>query len=143
MADSSYDVVVIGAGAAGLAAAARLAGTGLKVVALEAKDRVGGRAHTLHGRSGVAIDMGCGWLHSADQNEWAAMVEPMGFTLDRSHAAWTKPALGDTFPPELQREYRQAFQHFEDLLEVAAESEHDLAASDLFPEVEARWIPLL
>lgn len=45
---SAYDVVVIGAGAAGLAAAARLAEAGRSVLVLEARDRVGGRIHTRH-----------------------------------------------------------------------------------------------
>ena len=42
------DVVVIGAGVAGLAAACELSGAGLDVVVVEARDRVGGRVHTLH-----------------------------------------------------------------------------------------------
>ncbi|MGH8641453.1 MAG: FAD-dependent oxidoreductase, partial [Burkholderiales bacterium] len=41
-----YDVIIIGAGAAGLAAASELAPSGLRVLVLEARDRIGGRVWT-------------------------------------------------------------------------------------------------
>src|SRR6202048_3191873 len=63
------DGVVIGAGAAGVAAARHLFDSGLSVVVLEARDRIGGRAHTIYAGD-LALDLGCGWLHSADENEW-------------------------------------------------------------------------
>ncbi|HIM45400.1 MAG TPA: FAD-dependent oxidoreductase, partial [Alphaproteobacteria bacterium] len=50
------DVAIVGAGAAGLAAARTLAGTGLQTVVLEAKDRIGGRAHTEMLRPGLPFD---------------------------------------------------------------------------------------
>ena len=74
-----FDVIVVGAGSAGVAAAGALLAAGLEVCVLEAKDRPGGRAHTLVGRSGTGIDLGCGWLHSADVNPWAAYAEAEGF----------------------------------------------------------------
>ncbi|GAC1429955.1 MAG: hypothetical protein NVSMB68_02170 [Thermoanaerobaculia bacterium] len=43
-----FDVVVIGAGAAGLSAARELSGAGHRVCVVEARERVGGRIHTLH-----------------------------------------------------------------------------------------------
>ncbi len=59
----SPDVIVIGAGAAGIAAARRLIERGLSVAVLEARDRVGGRAVTTRLR-GHAIDLGAHWLHA-------------------------------------------------------------------------------
>src|ERR1043165_4057571 len=53
------DVAVIGAGAAGIAAARRLTDAGVACVLIEARNRVGGRAHTLPGE--FALDIGCGW----------------------------------------------------------------------------------
>ena len=65
---SELDVIVIGAGAAGLAAARRLATARLSVRVLEARDRLGGRAWTWCDAAGLPIELGCGWLHSADEN---------------------------------------------------------------------------
>jgi len=53
------DVVVIGAGFAGLSAAARLAGRGLRVLVLEARSRLGGRATSFtDGATGEPVDNG-------------------------------------------------------------------------------------
>src|SRR5262249_58504000 len=84
------DVIVIGAGAAGVAAARRLDGA-LSVVVLEARSRVGGRAWTLtHG--GLPLDLGCGWLHSADENEWAGIAKTLGFDIDPTPPPWSRRA---------------------------------------------------
>jgi len=60
----SYDVIVIGAGAAGLAAAARLTEGGCSVLVLEARDRVGGRIHTRY-EAGLAapVELGAEYIH--------------------------------------------------------------------------------
>ncbi|WP_439657454.1 flavin monoamine oxidase family protein [Lentzea sp. HUAS TT2] len=58
----SADVVIVGAGYAGLAAASRLAAAGLGVVVLEAADRVGGRVFSEELPSGVRVDHGGQWI---------------------------------------------------------------------------------
>jgi hydroxysqualene dehydroxylase len=59
MAATRYDVVVIGAGFAGLSAAVRLAGSGVRVLVLEARSRLGGRATAFDDReSGELVDNG-------------------------------------------------------------------------------------
>jgi monoamine oxidase len=71
----SYDVIVIGAGAAGLAAAARLAEGGRSVLVLEARDRVGGRIHTRYEPGLTApIELGAEFFHGFAQAnvEWLA-----------------------------------------------------------------------
>lgn len=58
------DVLVIGAGAAGLAAARDLAAAGLRVRVLEARGRVGGRVHTIREpESPVPIELGAEFIH--------------------------------------------------------------------------------
>lgn len=64
---SQFDVVVVGAGAAGIAAALVLKAAGVSYVVLEAAGRLGGRALTDYSL-GYPVDLGCTWLHSADQN---------------------------------------------------------------------------
>ena len=65
---AEIDVVVIGAGVAGLSAAARLRQSGLRVLVLEASGRVGGRARTdiEPALGGIWFDHGAAWLHVAE-----------------------------------------------------------------------------
>lgn len=75
------DVVIIGAGAAGIAATRRLRKEGLSVVTLEAARRVGGRAWTEHESFGIPLDMGCSWISAWDRNSVARIAQRKGYTL--------------------------------------------------------------
>ncbi|SMF10160.1 monoamine oxidase [Tistlia consotensis] len=72
------DVIVVGAGIAGLTAAAALARAGLGVRVLEARDRIGGRAFTESRTFGFPYDHGCAWLHSADASPLTALLRRDG-----------------------------------------------------------------
>lgn len=58
---TSVDVIVVGAGFAGLSAAERLTSMGLSVLVLEGRDRVGGRSFTGE-VAGVKVDLGATWV---------------------------------------------------------------------------------
>lgn len=60
--DQSVDVVVVGAGVAGLVAARELSRAGREVLVLEARDRVGGRLHTRELSDGTVVDLGGQWV---------------------------------------------------------------------------------
>ena len=83
---TEVDVVVIGAGLAGLGAAAALRQAGARVVVLEAAGRIGGRAHTVHAPElgGAWFDLGAIWFHNAEQNPLVPLAEAAGATLLRS-----------------------------------------------------------
>jgi monoamine oxidase len=71
------DVVIVGAGVAGLAAASTLGAQGLAIIVLEAADRAGGRAHTIRlGRT--PVDLGASWFHMAAQNPLAHIAQNAG-----------------------------------------------------------------
>ncbi len=66
-----HDVIVIGAGAAGLAAAAELASAGHPVTILEARDRIGGRMFTVHdSKCDAAVELGAEFVHGRPPEIW-------------------------------------------------------------------------
>jgi monoamine oxidase len=76
---AATDVVVVGAGLAGLTAARRLVDAGAEVVVLEARGRVGGRTLTLPAADGTPIDHGGQWI-GPTQDRIAALAERLGVT---------------------------------------------------------------
>ena len=70
---ADVDVVVIGAGFAGLVAARELGRAGLGVLVLEARDRVGGRTWTDR-RLGHDLELGGTWVHWVQPHTWAEMT---------------------------------------------------------------------
>jgi monoamine oxidase len=139
---SELDVIVIGAGAAGLAAAGRVATARLSVRVLEARDRLGGRAWTWYDATGLPIELGCGWLHSADENEWCIVAATLGFALDRTRPAWRTQWNDIGFPAADQDDYRAAAARFYDRLDAAGEAEID-QPGDRFLEPGCRWNALI
>ena len=119
------DVVVIGAGAAGIAAARRLAAAHVSCALVEARDRVGGRAFTLPGE--FALDLGCGWLHSADENDWAVLAQTLGFALNDYPPPWARPAWEGNFSAAEQKEYWAAWRSFYERVEAAEDKDIPLS----------------
>jgi monoamine oxidase len=76
---NDVDVIIVGAGAAGLGAARLLLSAGRRVVALEARDRIGGRVWTEPDFFGQAIDLGASFIHVEDQNPWTAIARRLRF----------------------------------------------------------------
>lgn len=66
--EKTYDVIVIGAGIAGLEAAHELNSEGMGVMILETRDRIGGRVNTIN-YAGTALDLGASWIHGIDYLE--------------------------------------------------------------------------
>jgi len=81
---ASTDVVVIGAGAAGIAAARELMAKGFSVTVIEASGRIGGRVHTDTEIFGVPYDVGAHWLHYREKNPFADYGIENGFDIYRA-----------------------------------------------------------
>jgi monoamine oxidase len=75
---------------------------------LEATARIGGRAWTCD-VAGLHLDLGCGWLHSADRNPWTRIAEAAGFLIDRRTPAWGRQYRDLSFSQAEQAAARQAF----------------------------------
>jgi monoamine oxidase len=76
---SDADVLVIGAGAAGLGAARVLLAAGRSVLVLEARDRIGGRVWTEPGVGGHPMDHGASFIHAWPGNPWSGIARRLGF----------------------------------------------------------------
>jgi monoamine oxidase len=139
---SEVDVAIIGAGAAGLGAAHALKPSGLSVIVLEARDRVGGRGHTIMATPDIPFDLGCGWLHSADKNSFVKVAEALHFDIDKTRPPWREQSFDAGFPLVERLDFIGAIDAFYDRAEAAAKSGGDSAASTWL-EPGNRWNPMI
>jgi monoamine oxidase len=85
-----FDVIIVGAGVSGLAAAKSLVSDKRRAVVLEANNRLGGRILTDRS-SGVALDLGASWVHGARRNPITSLLEKEGAILHKTN--WKSFAL--------------------------------------------------
>jgi len=81
--DNDFDVVVIGAGAAGLSTARDLADAGKRVVVVEARNRLGGRMWTDRTSMSVPFELGCEYIHGETASTWD-LIRKQGLKTHRS-----------------------------------------------------------
>ena len=125
------DVVVIGAGAAGIAAAHRLIADGLEVVVVEAADRIGGRAWTESDSLGAPFDRGASWLQGPADLPHLALAREAGFTLRDHSSPRDVMFLGDRrLTPAERRQRDRAWSSFYAAL---AGGRSDVAADTVAP----------
>jgi monoamine oxidase len=129
---TEIDVAIVGGGAAGIAAGRHLAAAGVSSILIEASDWTGGRARTIV-RSGIPLDLGCAWLHSADRNPWVKVAAAENFEIDRAPAPWGRQADNLGFTPEEQAEAQSAYQSFLRRLHLTPPMS-DRAADALIPD---------
>ncbi|HLU83618.1 MAG TPA: NAD(P)/FAD-dependent oxidoreductase [Trueperaceae bacterium] len=90
------DVIVIGAGMAGLCAAHALVDTDLDVLVLEARDRLGGRTHTDRHFAGFPVELGAEFVHGARVKTWE-WIERLGLRTvhwKKEEDSWVRLADG-------------------------------------------------
>ncbi len=130
------DVIVIGAGAAGLGAARKLIDEGHEVTLIEAADRIGGRAHTDMTTFGVPYDIGAHWLHTDSRNPFNEYGRENGFDIYRAPDEWrvfveTREVDGDG----LWRTWDQMY----DAIGDKAERGFDISAAKATENVSGDW----
>ena len=138
---STCDVVVVGAGAGGIAAGRRLMAAGLEVLVVEARDRLGGRADTVATAFGTPVDVGCEWLHAAERNPWVDVARELGFDVDETLPNWGA-RVSWHFGEAAQRDWLAAREAFDERCERAATAAADRAESALL-EPGNRWNGLI
>ena len=135
----TVQVLVVGGGAAGIGAARHLAEAGVDYLLVEARPRLGGRAWTVEGDH--PLDLGCGWLHSADRNVLTKVAEEQGRTIDKTPPPWTRPSSPIGFPLDEQKAFGKAMHDFFERLDSFGEAT-DRPASELL-EPGGRWNALI
>ncbi len=139
---SEFETVIVGGRAAGIAAAHRLHRAGVDCLIVEARARLGGRAWTVAGPLGSALDLGCGWLHSADRNPWVAVAEEQGHTIDKTPPPWRRRSSSLGFTEDSQREFLKAQEDFFARVSERAQKEPDVPAAALMAP-GCRWNDLI
>ncbi|MFH5925079.1 flavin monoamine oxidase family protein [Roseomonas xinghualingensis] len=109
MVSGDCDFLVVGAGAAGIAAGREALALGLTVRVLEARGRVGGRACT-DLSLGAPFDLGATWLHAAQSNPLVPLAEAVGLSLfDHDAVRDSRVWMGDRWAtPSEARDYEEA-----------------------------------
>lgn len=105
-------LVIVGGGAAGIGAASEARRRGIDALIVEAKDRLGGRAHSIDW-NGYRLDLGCTWMHSAERNSLRAEAERIGAEIDRKPTNWLGQYRNLGWSAEEQEQAWAAFEQFE------------------------------
>ncbi len=128
------DVVIVGAGAAGMSAARTLTQAGISVVVVEAADRVGGRAWTESKTLGQPFDHGCSWISGSNRNPFTPIARAGGFTLVDHTDANGVLYVGDQRANNSQwNAYNRAWGAIERAMSEAGRAGKDVAASSVIP----------
>jgi monoamine oxidase len=115
MPETNHDVIVLGAGIAGLTAARRLAVSGLRVRVVEARNRVGGRIFSRNTGEEI-VELGAEFVHGKPPVLWE-LIEEAGletYELDGKHFCWEQKALhecGEDFGRDF--EWLEALKHWD------------------------------
>jgi monoamine oxidase len=133
------EVIIIGAGLAGLGAAAVCRDHGQRAVVLEASGRVGGRAWTDYPASlgGVWFDMGAIWLHDAEHNPLVPLARAAGDTLLRSdEIRQERTVVGDRMATEAELEaYSAAWPRYEAEADALLAAKGDVSLAEVTREL--------
>ncbi len=125
MAKTHADILVIGAGMAGLAAASQLQQNGKSVIVLEARDRIGGRLWTNYKWKDLPVDMGAAWIEGAGGKnpitKLAHKLKVKTVETDEENI-YTYQADGKYFPDE---DYEEIYEMYEEMLEEWDDARED------------------
>ena len=135
------DVIVIGAGAAGLAAARKLQEARAHHIVLEAKPWIGGRTVTDTATLGVPVDLGAHWLHSPALNPLAPLVDRYVFHVKHGPEDFRVAQDGRLLGAAENAECLAYVDHCFEKIVAAGAERVDCTVADLFP-FHGRWHPM-
>ena len=138
--DRRVDVVIVGAGAAGIAAARRIAAAGRKFVLIEAADHIGGRCVTDTRTFGVPYDRGAHWIHTPDINPVTKLAARRGIEVYPAPAS-QKVRIGRRYAREGELEDFLALQVRANRAIADAARKGDVACAQALPNDLGDWRP--
>jgi monoamine oxidase len=140
-ASGDTDVAIIGAGAAGIAAARKVAAAGRRFALIEASDHVGGRCVTDTRTFGVPFDRGAHWLHMPDINPVAKLAARTGLELYPAPPG-QKLRIGKRNAREGEMEdYLAAIVRANRAIQDAARGKADVSCMQALPKDLGDWRP--
>ncbi|MEP9365996.1 NAD(P)/FAD-dependent oxidoreductase [Xanthobacter sp. VNH20] len=134
-ASGQVDVVIVGAGAAGISAARKVAAAGRSYALIEASKRVGGRAFTDTSLFGVPFDRGAHWLHAPDNNPLAELGTQAGFDLYAPPQGARLYIKGREASQSDYEDFVSAVRRGERAIGAAGDAGRDFAASRVLPDL--------
>jgi len=132
------DVIIVGAGAAGIAAARRLVAAGRRVTIVEAAGEVGGRCVTDTRIFGVPYDRGAHWIHMPDINPVAKLATQTGLDIYPAPPG-QRVRVGRRFARESEMEDFLATQVRATTAIADAARKGDVACSQALPKDLGEW----
>jgi monoamine oxidase len=114
--ENRYDVIVVGAGASGLMAAWELVQTGKKVAVVEARDRIGGRIHTITDKNfSIPVELGAEFVHGNLEHTQLLIKKAGAASVKISGAIWQKENGGLQKQEDFIEDYSRLEKKFKEL----------------------------
>jgi monoamine oxidase len=136
------DAIIVGAGAAGIAAGRRLAAAGKHFVVLEAADQVGGRCITDTRTFGIPYDRGAHWIYAADINPLAKLAVQSGLDIYAAPPG-QRVRIGRRYARESEMEdFLSGLVHANTAIADAARKS-DVACTQVLPKDLGEWRPTI
>ncbi len=133
------DIVVIGAGAAGIAAARRVVAANRKVIVIEAAGQIGGRCLTDTATFEVAFDRGARWMHNPDTNPMIRLARSSGLDVYPAPLG-QKIRIGQRFARAAETEqFLATLVRANRAIDEASRGKVDVACASALPKDLADW----
>ena len=137
--ENKQQIIVIGAGIAGITAARKLQAQGYRVIILEGRDRIGGRIWT-DNSLGVPLDLGAAWIHTVDGNPLTPLVKQFGIqtVISDLKSQWNYKGVNQLLSDADEMLIEKAFQSFMDRvnkLKNDAPSSQQITLADIAQQI--------
>src|ERR1700687_5184409 len=133
------DIVVIGAGAAGIAAARRIMAANRRVIVVEAASQIGGRCLTDTATFDVPVDRGARWMHNPDTNPMIRLARSAGLDISPAPLGQKIRVGRRNARPGETEEFLAALVRANRAIDEASRGKADVACASVLPKDLGDW----